>query len=86
MLKRTRGTEEFEFEQYEDKGHVRVIIMVSGWMTHEEDYKRSFGVIPAQLSLSVGSRRKATTSCFCVLFCCGNTGASVWHWINDVLE
>jgi hypothetical protein len=26
--------------------------MVSGWMHHEEDYKRSFGIMPTQLSLA----------------------------------
>lgn len=46
------------------QGHVRVILMVSGWMTHEEDYKRSFGVIPDHLSLAVGIVVVFSCNCF----------------------
>eukprot|EP01039_Chlorochromonas_danica_P008478 gene8478-9344_t len=51
MMKRTRGVSEFEFELHsEKKGQMAIMIMVSGWMENDEDYKRAFGVLPEILS------------------------------------
>jgi hypothetical protein len=51
MTKRTRGLTEFEFGQYGEKGKMAVVIMVSGWMDEAEDDKRTFGVLPEEMSL-----------------------------------
>ena len=50
MMKRTRGISEFEFEQYGEEGKMAVIISVSGWLNHKEDYKRSMGIVPDDMS------------------------------------
>jgi hypothetical protein len=50
MLKRTRGISEFEFEQYGEEGKMAVIISVSGWLNQKEDYKRSMGIVPNEMS------------------------------------
>lgn len=60
-MRRTRGIEEFEFEQYNDnfgdKRKLAVVIMVSGWMIDEDDYRKTFGVIPDEMSLEERLRR-----------------------------
>ncbi len=53
MLKRTRGIEEFKFEQYDREGPMSVMIVVSGLMLQEGDYRRAFGAIPIESSLEV---------------------------------
>lgn len=50
MMKRTKGIQEFEFEQYDSQGQVAVMIMISGWLESEEDYKRSFGILPKEMT------------------------------------
>jgi hypothetical protein len=34
-----------------------VVIMVSGWMIEEDDYRKTFGVIPEEMSLGERLRR-----------------------------
>ena len=35
------------------QGKMEVMVMVSGWMEEDEDDKRTFGVLPDQMSLKV---------------------------------
>lgn len=51
MARRTKGIDEFEFEQFGEKGQLAVTIMVSGWMHESEDYKRTFGILPSAMTL-----------------------------------
>eukprot|EP01032_Pedospumella_encystans_P010592 gene10592-12368_t len=56
MAKRTRGLTDFEFTQYDEKGRMAVMIMVSGWMEEDEDDKRTFGVVPSEENISLKER------------------------------
>ena len=55
QMRRTRGIEEFEFEEplehCGDRRKLSVVIMVSGWMIDAEDHRKTFGVVPQELSL-----------------------------------
>jgi len=51
MTKRTRGLTEFHFKQYDEKGKMAVIVMISGWMDQDEDDKRVFGLVPQDMGL-----------------------------------
>ena len=52
MARRTQKIEEFEFVQSGKKGQLAVIIMISGWMQDDEDYKRAFGIVPSHMELN----------------------------------
>eukprot|EP01038_Epipyxis_sp_PR26KG_P014831 gene14831-19925_t len=63
MMKRTKELEDFEFESYDKKGQMAVIIMVSGWIDEEDDYKRVFGVLPNSLPFEERLTRYYTQNC-----------------------
>jgi len=51
MSRRTKGITDFEFESHGKQGKAAVMVMVSGWVLHKEDYKRTFGIVPDTMSL-----------------------------------
>ena len=51
MMRRTRGLQEFEFEPHGPTGNLAVMIMISGWMNEEDDYKRVFGILPSNSAI-----------------------------------
>lgn len=88
-MRRTRGIEEFEFEEYEDdygdKRKLAVVIMVSGWMIEKEDYRKTYGVVPREMPLE--ERLKRFYELHCPLRLVVNRIVEIiWcYYINDML-
>jgi hypothetical protein len=63
MMKRTKTLNEFEFEPYGEKGQLALMVVISGWMEKESDYKRAFGAVPDTMPLNERLGRYYTVHC-----------------------